>query len=173
MPMIIYFHRSLTGELARGLIYQGLWEMDEWGSRSGASLSLRELCEGNMEGGPLYWGRCRTCKGRLWSQASLSIGAPLGNMEGGSYTGDFARSMKEGSRNEASLYKGALWGEHAGRAPVLGTPKDMLSKALKMGVCFHRGPLLGNIQDCPFLGPLRKRKDFFIREIFMRNLRDM
>jgi hypothetical protein len=25
--------------------------MDEGGSRNGASLSLRELCEGNMEGG--------------------------------------------------------------------------------------------------------------------------
>jgi hypothetical protein len=24
-----------------------------------------------------------------------------------------------------------------------GTQKDMLSKALEMGVCFHRGPALG------------------------------
>jgi hypothetical protein len=49
------------------------------------SLSLRELCEGNVEGGP--W---RICKGKLWRQASLSIGAPLGKLEVGSYTGDFA-----------------------------------------------------------------------------------
>jgi len=36
----------IVGEPGRGLIYQGLWEMDEKGSRSGASLS-----EGNLEGG--------------------------------------------------------------------------------------------------------------------------
>jgi hypothetical protein len=51
--------------------------------------------------------------------------------------------MKEGSRNEASLSKGALGGEHGGRAPLLGTQKDMLSKAPKMGICFHRGPTFG------------------------------
>jgi len=26
---------------------------------------------------------------------------------------------------------------------LLGTLKDMLNKALKMGVCFHRGPTFG------------------------------
>jgi len=70
--------------------------MDEGGSRSAAylslSLSLRELCEGNVEEGELlYWGPWRICKGMLWRQESLSIGAPLGNLEGGSYTGEFAR----------------------------------------------------------------------------------
>jgi hypothetical protein len=25
----------------------------------------------------------------------------------------------------------------------MGTPKDMLSKALEIGICFHRGPILG------------------------------
>ena len=29
---------------------------------------------------------------------------------------------------------------------LLGTPKDMLSKALEMGVCFHKGPVLGNME---------------------------
>jgi len=33
------------------------------------------------------------------------------------------------------LYEGNLEG-----APLLGTPKDMLNKALEIGVCFHRGP---------------------------------
>jgi len=33
--------------------------------------------------------------------------------------------------------------EHEGRAPLLGTPKDMLSKALEMGICFHRVPAFG------------------------------
>jgi len=31
----------------------------------------------------------RTCKGRPWRQASLSIGALLENLEEGSFTGDF------------------------------------------------------------------------------------
>jgi hypothetical protein len=31
---------------------------------------------------------------RLWRQASLSIGAPLGNLSEGSPTGDFERRMK-------------------------------------------------------------------------------
>ena len=52
--------------------------------------------------------------------------------------------MKGDSRNGASLslreisMKGT-----GGRAPLLGNPKDMLSKALKLGVCFHRGPIFG------------------------------
>jgi hypothetical protein len=29
--------------------------MDEGGSKSEASLCLRKLCEGNLEGGLLYW----------------------------------------------------------------------------------------------------------------------
>ena len=46
------------------------------------------------------------------------------------------------SGNGASLPEGAVWGEPGGRAPLLRTPKDtrMLSKALTMGVCFHKGP---------------------------------
>jgi hypothetical protein len=36
----------------------------------------------------------------------------------------------------------SLWHLHEGNleggAPLLGTPKDMLSKALEMGICFHR-----------------------------------
>jgi hypothetical protein len=52
------------------------------------NLSLWALCDGNLEGGLLYWGSWKRCKGRLWRQASLSIGATLQNLEGGSYTGD-------------------------------------------------------------------------------------
>ena len=33
--------------------------------------------------------------------------------------------------------------EPGGTAPLLGTPKDILSKALEMDVCFHRGPTYG------------------------------
>ena len=39
----------------------------------------------------------------------------------------------------------------------------MLSKALEMGVCFHRGPASGEHGgDAPFLGLLREGKIFFI-----------
>ena len=49
--MGIPLHRGPAGEPGRGLIYQGLWEMNE-----GAlvverlSLSLCEHCKGNLEG---------------------------------------------------------------------------------------------------------------------------
>jgi len=45
-------HRGPIGEPGRGLIYQGLWEMDEGGSRIGASLSEGEP----GGGGPLLLG---------------------------------------------------------------------------------------------------------------------
>jgi len=65
--------------------------MDE-GALEVERLSMRTLCEGNLEGGGLlYSGPWRMCKGRLWRWAPLSIGAPLGNLERGSYTGDFER----------------------------------------------------------------------------------
>jgi hypothetical protein len=54
-----------------------------------------------------------------------------------------------------------------------GDPKDMLNKALKMGVCFHEAPFWGTCRDVSFLGPLRKEINFFIGGIFMRNLRDV
>ena len=43
-----------------------------------------------------------------------------------------------------------------GTAPLLGTQKDMPSKILEMGVCFHRGSVLGNMGGAPFLGPTRE-----------------
>ena len=36
-------------------------------------------------------------------------------------------------------------GEPGGRAPLLGNPKGMLSKALEMGIFSHTGPVLGNM----------------------------
>jgi hypothetical protein len=51
----------------------------------------------------------------------------------------------------------ALRAESGGRTPLLGTPKDMPSKPLEMGVCFHRGHVLGNKGGGgrSFPGPLR------------------
>jgi len=126
-----------------------------------------------MEGGfLLYRGPWRICKGRLWKHASLSIGAPLGNLEWGFYTGDFERWMKEDSRNGTSLCKRALWREPGTRAPLLETPKDMLIKALEMGVCFYRVPCFGGTwREAPFLGPLREGIKFFIWENFYEEFR--
>jgi hypothetical protein len=54
------------------------------------------------------------------------------------------------------------------------TPKDMLSKALEMGVCFHKGPVLGNFSrrpwETPFLGPSREVKNFFYQKNFQEEL---
>jgi len=63
----VYFNKSRRG----------------WGLSLSLSLSLRELCEGNLVGGVLYWGPWWMCKGRLWRRSYFSIGAPLGNLEGG------------------------------------------------------------------------------------------
>jgi hypothetical protein len=41
------------------------------------SLSLWEVCNGNLEGGLLDWGLKETCEGRLWKWSiSLFIEAP-------------------------------------------------------------------------------------------------
>ena len=53
-----------------------------------------------------------------------------------------------------------------GRAPLLGTPKDMPSKVLEMGACFHRDPVLGNMggKGRSFPGAFERRVKFlFIR----------
>jgi hypothetical protein len=47
----ISLHRVPAEEHGRGFIYQVLREMDEGGSRSRASLSLREHCVGNVKWG--------------------------------------------------------------------------------------------------------------------------
>jgi len=64
----------------------------------------------NLEEGLLCWGSRRLCKGRLWRQASLFMGAPLGNLEGGSFTRDFDRWMKEGLRKWSVSLRGT-WRE--------------------------------------------------------------
>ena len=52
----ISVHRGPTGEPGRGHIYLGLMK-DEWRRALGVGhFSLRELYEGNLVGGFLYWG---------------------------------------------------------------------------------------------------------------------
>ena len=51
--------------------------------------------------------------------------------------------------------------------------KDMLSKALEMSVCFHGGPVLGNMGGSSFPRAFERRvKLSFIRKTFMRNSAD-
>ena len=78
--------------------------------------------------------------------------------------------MKEDSRNRASLSEGSQRGKPGGRAPLLGTQKDMLSKALEMGFCFHMGPVLGNIEGRSFPRVFERREDFLYLGKFLRTI---
>ena len=79
-------------------------------------------------------------------ETGISLHRGLAGKPGvGSFTRDFHRRIKEVSGNGASLSVGALRGEAGGRTPLLGTLKDRLIKTLEMGVCFHGGPVLGNM----------------------------
>jgi hypothetical protein len=63
-----------------------------------------------------------------------------GNPEGGSTPGtlkDEWKALETGHLSPRGIHEGAS---------LLGAPKDMLSKAVEMGVCFHRGPVLGNMR---------------------------
>jgi hypothetical protein len=47
--------------------------------------------------------------------------------------------------------------------PLLVTSKDMLSKSLEMGVCFHRDPASGGKwRDASFTKTFERRENFFI-----------
>jgi len=50
-------------------------------------------------------------KGRLWRQASLSIGAPIGNLEGKFIYWGFRETVKDGSGNNMALSTEDLQGE--------------------------------------------------------------
>jgi hypothetical protein len=89
------------------------------------------------------------------------------NLEWSSYIGDFERWMKERFRNGASPWGGTPWRGPWGRAPLLGTPKDMLNKAQKWASASTRVPLLGNVERRFFL------RAFLFRLIFMWFSRNM
>ena len=59
-------------------------------------------------------------------------------------------------------------------APLLGTPKDMLRKALEMAVSFHGDPIFGNMGGRSFPMAFKRRVKFlFIKRTLMRNSKDM
>ena len=62
-----------------------------------------------------------------------------------------------------------------GRAPQLGTLKDILSNAVEMDVCFRRGQVLGNMGGMLLSYGVREKGEIslFIRGNFMGNLRYM
>ena len=62
--------------------------------------------------------------------------------------------MRKGSGNTTHFNEEALRGEPEGRAPLLWNAKEMPSTALEIGICFNISPVLGNMRDAPFLGPL-------------------
>jgi hypothetical protein len=51
-----------------------------------------------------------------------------------------------------------------GKAPLLGTLKDVLVKALEMGFYFHGGPILGNLDGHAFPRDFERRVRFFCQE---------
>jgi len=73
--------------------------------------------------------------------------------------------MKEGSRNRASPSDGTPQGGPGGRAPLLGTPNDMLSKVLEWTSVSIGAPLLGNIKGHSFL------KAFEIKRYIKRDVK--
>jgi len=84
----------------------------------------------------VYQGIIEICTRRLWKQAALSTGDPVGNLvRGATSTGQSERQLEKGSGNRASVSMERLWGEPKGRAPILGNLKatsDNSRKALKM-----------------------------------------
>jgi hypothetical protein len=63
-------------------------------------------------------------------------------------------SLSEQAMGMGHLSEQAHCGGPMGRAPLLGTLKDMLSKGLEW-MCFNRGPTLGEHRGTLLLQPLR------------------
>jgi hypothetical protein len=75
--------------------------------------------------------------------------------------------VRQGSRDGASPFEGALWREPGGRAPLLGTPKNMQSKTLEMGACFHRGPAFAEHAGRSFPRAFERREKFISLQKFL------
>jgi len=73
--------------------------------------------------------------------------------------------MKKGSRNGASLSKGTPLGGPGGRAPLLGTPKDVLKRYVTRDVkipckqvSLSIGALLGNLEGVRLPGLFERKR---------------
>jgi len=66
-------------------------------------------------------------------------------------------------RNDSHI----MWEFYWGWATLLGTPKDMLCKALEIGACFRKGPILGNMGgDAPLVGLREKGNIYFYQNFY-------
>ena len=73
-------------------------------------------------------------------------------------------------RNDSHI----MWEFYWGWATLLGTPKDMLCKALEIGACFRKGPILGNMGGGrSSRRAFERRATFIFIRTFTRKLRDM
>ena len=70
--------------------------------------------------------------------------------------------MRKRSGNTTLFNEGALRGEPEGRAPILGTPKDMPSKALEIGM-FQYQPHFG---ERSFARAFERRVKFHYEKLF-------
>ena len=99
----------------------------------------------------LYWGIREARKRKVLGTGIYLHRGPVGEQgRGVCFTGDFERQMKEGCRH------GALLGEPGGRAPLPGTVKERLIKAVETSV-FYIGAQFGEHDvGAPFFGTSRK-----------------
>jgi hypothetical protein len=100
------------------------------------------------------------CKSRLWRWAALFTGALLGTWN--------EACIPETLRDEWRAQVGHLSPREHNEgnlkgAPLLGTLKDMLNKALEIGVCFQTGANFGEHKGMLlYLRLLREGEKFYI-----------
>jgi len=121
----ISLHRGPIGEPGVGGPFTRNFERYlKEGSGNGASLSVEAL-SGEPGGGLLYWGPRTICKGRLWKQAFLFIGAPLGNLEYAHLPGTLRDGERAFWKHIISFCGSSVMGTRKGGGPLVGTLKDM------------------------------------------------
>jgi hypothetical protein len=93
-----------------------------------------------------FTGKSELVEGGLWKRSISLYGLCVrGIWRRGSFIEAPESYMQEGSGDEHHLFLRELYKGYLEGGSLLVTSKDMLRKALELGVCFHRGPLLGNM----------------------------
>ena len=95
----------------------------------------------------------------------------MGNLEGAHLPGTLRSRWRALERERFSLWD-LLLGERGGRAPLLGTLKDMWSKVLETDVFFRRGPVLGKMEGLLLSKGLREKGKLFYQENFYWGIRE-
>jgi hypothetical protein len=88
-------------------------------------------------------GALKVTTGKLWGWASVFMGAQLGNLEFGSSTGDFEIGLKRALGLECGSSVKRIWREGF----LAGDPEIYVEKALETGISFHRGSVLGKLEE--------------------------